>query len=101
MNDDTQRAELLAKFCDVCHGTGRYVWGSTAMGGGIGGQTMTEGPCPGKARSAFTSMCPVYLRERLTAAEVECRTSVDRIAQLEAELAAALSGDQPNKENQP
>ena len=49
--------------CDTCKGTGRTLWGEYAMGSGIGGQTMTYGPCPGTNRSAANSNCPVWLAE--------------------------------------
>lgn len=49
--------------CDTCKGTGRTLWGDSAMGSGIGGQTMTYGPCPGTNRSAANSNCPVWLAE--------------------------------------
>ena len=50
--------------CQACHGTGRYLYSNSAMGMGIGGQTMTEGPCPGTRRRPDWSDCPVVLAER-------------------------------------
>ena len=48
--------------CDRCHGSGRYLYSSTAMGSGIGGQSMTAGPCPGTRRAAALSDCPFVER---------------------------------------
>lgn len=50
--------------CPTCRGGGRFLYSSTAMGGGVGGQMMTWGPCPGTRRTPETSDCPVVLAGR-------------------------------------
>ena len=50
--------------CPCCRGTGRHVYPSTAMGGGVGGQAMTEGPCPGTRLRPDWTDCPAVLAGR-------------------------------------
>ncbi len=46
--------------CETCHGTGEYLYSDTSLGsGGLAGQSMTVGRCPGTRRSALWSDCPV------------------------------------------
>lgn len=47
--------------CEKCADTGAYVYGSTAMNMGIGGQVVTMGPCPGTRNRPDLSDCPTTL----------------------------------------
>lgn len=65
-------------WCDACRGSALRDWPSTAMGSGVGGNSITTGPCPGQASSAIGSNCPVWLH--MKAEEVEAPTAIQGTA---------------------
>lgn len=49
--------------CSTCNGTGQYLYSSSTMNMGPGGQVMTTGPCPGTRRRPDETDCPFVLTE--------------------------------------
>lgn len=47
--------------CDTCQNSGLFIYPSTAMGSGVGGSSMTTGPCPGTRRAMIDSDCSIWL----------------------------------------